>query len=1360
MTPKKAIAAYLLTSIIFLLGLFTLYENLKPQLAEADSAIADGRAIVLEKGLNQQDVSDLLYDSEYVLDRKDADFIGLRIAEHLDTAGSIENLGALMKPGMRVPAAMAVESGGEGLRLRVENDYHNLGIAGCDFNPEVTSADSAANAKIIVKIKNGKGVDASLEGIPVRLKEYRKSDAGNGGDVEDRIVGFAFTDKSGTVTFGTVKGKFYSVVPVCRGFQYGREKGTTGGAMDEDLTLSFTQMPHTLTLLSTQTFSNIKLDRSMLVRTPAEFRDALFTMAITFILGWGLFFVFTFQVDKRRNTRTDYLLIIAIMMVTGIGLLASFGIWNPLTDTLYGAVMTKGLMAGLVVMGALMLPNYARLDAKLSGSRLAVFRKYGWGCLAAAVIVLAMLYKFGTGPEGSDAKVNLFGFQPSEIARVLIVIFIAWFFARKGILLQDFSQRLTRRTARRQSAVIGYVIAGIILLMAIYMLLSDMGPALVILVTFIFVYAMARRDFAQLLLGLFTFAVMMFVARWINNSTGTLLLMAALWFVGWIVLWYWKKRQIYESAIFLNIVLVVYTMAGRILEGMGQESLAARFTNRSDMVWEGVWNNEIPGGDQVVQGIWSLATGGFSGLGLGNGSPSVVPAGHTDMIFTTIGEMLGFVGLVLVVLCFFVIIHRTLLIGRRAGYSFPFYLAIGLGIVTGVQFIVIAGGSLGLIPLTGVTMPFLSYGRVSLIVSMASFGIVLSVSRLRATESQKEYSNSFNGSIVASSGLFLLFGIALLVTAARYQIASRGATLIRPAYVTTVEGARIVEYNPRIGLVLRRLEAGNIYDRNGYLLATSSRNTLISHADSLSEAGVTREMLDREKNKRKRRYYPFGAHTLFMLGDYNTLKVFGYSDNNPVGYVAEARHQDALRGIEIPAVKKMLKARNYKRNRFVAAEEREFAVREYDYTKLLDAGFLDYGIEHNPIVERHNKARERRDIYMAIDARLQTGLQNAMADAVAADPRLKGKPRLRASVVVLDAEKGDLLCSANYPLPDQDSIHTLNDRKIYGAVPFEKLKNHAPVTERDLGLTFQTQPGSTAKVMSAMAGFMKFGDKAAGITYDIKGEETIEGPAIEPWGNVSMETAIVKSSNCYFINLVHDRQLYPELDSIYSTVGIRVNPDDYIAKGDETPYFFNQDEFKRRREFDNLMTKLGNSAVNKYNVYRTDRARGNYKKMNFGETLAAWGQGPVLASPLNMARVASIVANSGRFTPTRYILRKGDKDMPVMPSKKVIGGTSADKLKSFMQKESDKHRRNGHAFPAGDGDLRMGGKTGTPERAYRKSKPNDAWYMFFIESETAGGPLAVAVRLERTESLTSGKAVDFVSKVVIPALNDAGYNVR
>ena len=95
-----------------------------------------------------------------------------------------------------------------------------------------------------------------------------------------------------------------------------------------------------------------------------------------------------------------------------------------------------------------------------------------------------------------------------------------------------------------------------------------------------------------------------------------------------------------------------------------------------------------------------------------------------------------------------------------------------------------------------------------------------------------------------------------------------------------------------------------------------------------------------------------------------------------------------------------------------------------------------------------------------------------------------------------------------------------------------------------------------------------------------------------------------------------------------------------------------------------------------------------------------------------------------------------------------------------MQKESDKHRRNGHAFPAGDGDLRMGGKTGTPERAYRKSKPNDAWYMFFIESETAGGPLAVAVRLERTESLTSGKAVDFVSKVVIPALNDAGYNVR
>lgn len=1375
MTPKKAIAAYSLTSIVFLLGIFSLYSNLKPQFDEVDKAIAEERTLVLNKDLKASLLSRKLYEAGYIQDSKDAGLISRRIVECLDTLGAFSNLGALMKPGMKVPAHIASKQGGENMKLRIENDHFKLGVSSLPMsissNPILK--DSIANATISVHVKNANREKWPVANIPVRLKKYSISSKfkkdGTGSDgIKETIVGYATTNNQGIATFKVAKGGYYSVVPIKKGFQYGREKGTTKNALNESLDFSFTQTPHVISLFSPQTFKNIKLDKTLIVRTPSDFRDALAGMCTAFILGWGLFLLFTFQLDKKLDTRTDYLLIITLMIITGIGLLASFGIWNPLTDTLYGSVMTNGLIIGLVSMAALMSVNYAKLDAKLTSSRFSFIRGYGWWALFGAMGLLSLLFIFGTGPEGSDAKVNLFGVQPSEICRILTVIFIAWFFARKGSLIQDFSQHITLRTSKRQLATISWIVAGILMLMGIYLVLSDMGPALVVLISFILLYSMARRDFAQLLLGLFTFTAMMLGVRWLNNSLPTLLMAAGLWFAAWIGYWFVKKRHIYESAIFLNLVLVIFALAGPVLEGYGLTGLADRLTNRTDMAWEGVWNNEVPGGDQIAQGIWSLATGGLSGLGLGNGSPSAVPAGHTDMIFTTIGEMLGFIGLVLVVLCFFVLIHRSLLIAKKAGYTFPFYLSTGLAIVTGVQFLIIVAGSIGLVPLTGITLPFLSYGRMSLIISLASFGFVLSVSRLRATEVQKTYTRSFNGSLAACSGLFLLISIVILSASAKYQLFSRGKTLIRPAFVTNVEDAPIIAYNPRISLVLRKLEAGNIYDRNGLLLATSNRDELMKAQDQLLKAGISKDIFAQESNQRKRRYYPFEEHTLFLLGDYNTLKVFSYNEADPVGYLAESRHLSELRGIEIPikipSGTKRADSVSYRPNRFAPPIATVFKAKEYDYSNLLKAGFLNYGIERNPIIDKHNASRQKRDLTLSIDARLQTMLQNAMTEAIQTDPALKDKPILRASVVVLNAKNGDLLCSANYPLPNQDSIYMLNDRKIYGAVPFEKLPGHPPITERDLGMTFQTQPGSTAKVMSAIAGFMQMGNKTADISYDVKGEETIEGMRngayIEPYGNLTMETAIVKSSNCYFINLVHDKDLYTHLDSLYSLTGVRVNPDPYIAGGNEVAYYFYPDEHNRKREFDNLVSELGNRAVGRYQQYLEGRKKGNYHKMNFGETQAAWGQGPILASPLNMARVASIVANSGKFTPTRYILKQGSKPTEIASAKDVISSSSAATLKSYMQKESDKHRSNGRYLPKGNGNERMGGKTGTPERLYRGNKLNDAWYIFFIDSDTQKAPLAVAVRLERTEKLNSGKAVKFVADVVIPTLNKAGYKLR
>lgn len=1408
MTPKKTIIAYFITIAVFILGVFSLYNNLKPQLDEADYAIEKGTTLVLEKGLKKELLSERLYKSGYISDRKDAEFIAARITEYLDIHEELPNLGSLLKDELKVSADTALLFGGEGLKLRIENDYKNLGITK-DFekapktpNFEVKGADGV----ICVQVVNAKQINDTLSGIPVRIKRYPtkktyqyiyqnnskgKKEIIDSILVDEVVLGYAVTDVNGVATFNVKKGEHYSVLPIRKGFQYGREKGTTNGALNEELNLTFVQKPHVISLLSRQTFSNIKYDRTLIVRSPAKFIDSLVFMTIAYILAWALFFIFTFYLDKKWETRTDYLLIIALMAITGIGLLTIFGIWNPLTDTLYGSTTTKFFLLGVAAMFGVMLINYAKLDSKLTYSKWMLFRNYGWVAFLTAIGILGMLYLFGSGPDGSDAKVKLFGIQPSEIVRILIIIFIAWFFSRKANLIQSFSQMLTKQTAKRQVTVVSWIMIAIIAIMSVYLVLSDMGPALVVLISFILIYSMARRDFAQLLLGILSFIAVMLCARWVNNSLPTLLISAMIWFIIWVAYWYLKKRQIYESAIFLNLVIVVFSLAGPMLESIGQHALAARLTNRTNMTWDGAWNNEVLGGDQVVQGIWSLATGGIDGLGLGNGSPSIVPAGYTDMIFTTIGEMLGFIGITLVVLCFFVIIHRTLLIGRRAGYTFPFYLAIGVGITTGIQFFVIIAGSIGLLPLTGVTLPFLSYGSVSLVMSLISFGFIISISRLRASDIQKKYTNSFNGSMTACSALFLLIGIVILCKSADYQIFSRDKTLIRPAYVTNMEGARIIEYNPRIDLVLRKIHSGNIYDRNNVLLATSSLEELKMAHDKLIDVGVHEEMYKSESNKRKYRYYPFGDHTLFMLGDYNTRKVFGYNDNNPTGYLAEARHMHELRGLEIPSKKVRLKAHHYKKSRFTEEIECDFYDREYDYSNLLKEGFLDYGIQRNPVIEKHNDNRGKRDMILTLDASLQMKLQNEMRDYITSSNKYRdtknlfqNKKLLRASVVVLDAEHGDLICSANYPLPNQDSIFMLNERKIYGNVPFEKMPNHTPITERDLGLTFQTEPGSTAKVMSAMAGFMAIGPDASRVTYEIRPEEIIDinsrGQLLEPVGpNVSMKESIVKSSNCYFINLVHDKQLYPELDSIYCNTGIRVNPNKVYAEGNIVPYYFYLDEFTEREEFNVLIKSLETQAISKYNSYLTERSQGNVRKMNFGETQAAWGQGPILASPLNMARVASIVANNGELTPTRYILSIGKKDYPVFPSREIISSKSAKILKSYMQEESDKHRKNYSLPYSAEASNRMGGKTGTPERSllqkfWTRDKgshiSNDAWYIFFIESEKLDAPLAIAVRFERTKDIINGKAgasefgsgnaVRFVADVVLPTLNKLGYKVE
>ncbi|EDM79480.1 Cell cycle protein [Plesiocystis pacifica SIR-1] len=134
---------------------------------------------------------------------------------------------------------------------------------------------------------------------------------------------------------------------------------------------------------------------------------------------------------------------------------------------------------------------------------------------------------------------------------------------------------------------------------------------------------------------------------------------------------------------------------------------------------------------QVEQGLIAIGSGGPFGLGLGNGRQKLgfLPENHTDFILATIGEELGFLGIATVVGLYILLVWRGLVIARQAQDRFGTYLAVGLSALFGLQALINMAVVLSVMPAKGITLPFVSYGGSSLLVSMAAIGVLLSISR-------------------------------------------------------------------------------------------------------------------------------------------------------------------------------------------------------------------------------------------------------------------------------------------------------------------------------------------------------------------------------------------------------------------------------------------------------------------------------------------------------------------------------------------------------------------------------------------------------------------------------------------------------
>jgi cell division protein FtsW (lipid II flippase) len=203
------------------------------------------------------------------------------------------------------------------------------------------------------------------------------------------------------------------------------------------------------------------------------------------------------------------------------------------------------------------------------------------------------------------------------------------------------------------------------------------------------------------------------------------------------------QRDLGAAALFVIVfVVMLYLTTGRVVYVIGGVVMLALASavaySAFDVVrarvdvWLNPWPRADDTGFQVVQSLMSFSAGGVLGQGAGQGSPTYVPVAHSDFIFAAIGEEWGLLGsLVVMSLIMLVVLRGLRLATALQARVFRSLLAAGISVTLAVQSLLIMGGTLKLIPLTGITLPFMSYGGSSLLTCFVMTGLLLAMSAER-----------------------------------------------------------------------------------------------------------------------------------------------------------------------------------------------------------------------------------------------------------------------------------------------------------------------------------------------------------------------------------------------------------------------------------------------------------------------------------------------------------------------------------------------------------------------------------------------------------------------------------------------------
>ena len=390
---------------------------------------------------------------------------------------------------------------------------------------------------------------------------------------------------------------------------------------------------------------------------------------VSYTLAFLTLFVCAHLAIRRFAPYADPLLLPVVALLNGLGLVMIHRL-----DLVEGSLnaTTKGPNDEQQMLWTLLgVVGFSLVIIFLKDHR--ILARYGYICGLTGLVLLAipaLLPARFSETNGAKIWIRLPGFsiQPAEFSKILLLIFFAAVLVAKRNLFTSVGQHFLGMDLPRPRDL-APLLAAWIASVGVMVFEKDLGTSLLLYASFLVMVYIATERFSWVVIGL---------------------------------------------ALFAAGSVVAYYLFGHVRTRVE--------------TWLDPFADPEGSGYQMVQSQFSFATGGVFGTGLGNGQPGTVPAASTDFIIAAVGEELGLVGLAGVLMLYTIVILRGLRTAIAVRDSFGKLLAAGLSATLAIQLFIVVGGVTGLIPLTGLTTPWISYGGSSLVANYLLLAILVRIS--------------------------------------------------------------------------------------------------------------------------------------------------------------------------------------------------------------------------------------------------------------------------------------------------------------------------------------------------------------------------------------------------------------------------------------------------------------------------------------------------------------------------------------------------------------------------------------------------------------------------------------------------------